>query len=583
MVQIRSDSPRTGGGERLEPAGGKSTTATSRRRLTLAAAALATALGTTYYRWSDPNAVGTPTKSTMRGTNSVKNSSLLSRNNNQNENEMDQCRFYLAESAIPRSGLGLFTAIELHKGDTAQSMSDICIYVADTPESETHFTTHSWARDVFFGMYEGRNPRGACEGFATLFNSMPPGVQTSKLVLLQTHDNAGLRRADEPGAGAISHYTGISSVATRDVKAGSELTIDYTDWPYNKRQKYVAPDRSVPWLREHGMCIDNIRIATATDPSMGRGAFAARHLSHGSIVSPAPLQFFSDRQAFAQVSRGPETLFINYCLSIGNTNMMLYPYGPGVNLINHASANTKNKPNVEWRWSTHSMHHHTWLDLPMSQLQQMDYPGGLILDVVALRDLQPGEELFMDYGLAWEEAWEEHVASWMPDPSASSYVYTQDMDMTQPFRTVEEQQEKPYASNMATVCWTPNWERDENTRMKWTKPTFDWPEGMLYCNIQKRSVVPSTSDNITGPIQYEYEVSLNFEMMKPNRNDKLLYIDTNVPHNAIWFVDKPYKSDMHLPNAFRQPIALPPHIVPDPWLTQETGQASSSTKKSKHH
>ena len=49
-----------------------------------------------------------------------------------------QCRFYLAESAIPRSGLGLFTAVDLQKGDEAQSMPDICIYVADTP-ADTHF------------------------------------------------------------------------------------------------------------------------------------------------------------------------------------------------------------------------------------------------------------------------------------------------------------------------------------------------------------------------------------------------------------------------------------------------------------
>jgi len=30
----------------------------------------------------------------------------------------DQCRFYLAESAIPFGGLGVFTAVGLHPGDT---------------------------------------------------------------------------------------------------------------------------------------------------------------------------------------------------------------------------------------------------------------------------------------------------------------------------------------------------------------------------------------------------------------------------------------------------------------------------------
>jgi hypothetical protein len=78
-----------------------------------------------------------------------------------------QCRFFLAESAIPRGGLGVYTASDIKAGELAQSMPDVCIYVADTPEG-TAFHTHSWARDVFHGTFEGRNPRAACEGFATL-------------------------------------------------------------------------------------------------------------------------------------------------------------------------------------------------------------------------------------------------------------------------------------------------------------------------------------------------------------------------------------------------------------------------------
>lgn len=41
------------------------------------------------------------------------------------DDDNDQCRFYLAESAIPQSGLGVFTAVDLKKGDEAQSLPDI--------------------------------------------------------------------------------------------------------------------------------------------------------------------------------------------------------------------------------------------------------------------------------------------------------------------------------------------------------------------------------------------------------------------------------------------------------------------------
>jgi hypothetical protein len=142
----------------------------------------------------------------------------------------EQCRFYIAESALPHSGLGVFTTIPLAKGDMSQSMPDICIYVADTPKRGTHFETHSWSRDAWYGTWEGGNPRSACEGVATLFNSMPPGVQTSKLHMLHPPDHGEIRRSRDPNAGAITHYTGISSVATRKVKAGSEITIDYQEY-----------------------------------------------------------------------------------------------------------------------------------------------------------------------------------------------------------------------------------------------------------------------------------------------------------------------------------------------------------------
>ena len=70
---------------------------------------------------------------------------LTSSGNEENDSNIavqEQCRFYLAESAIPMSGLGLFTATDIATGEQAQSMPDICIYVADTPEG-THFETHS--------------------------------------------------------------------------------------------------------------------------------------------------------------------------------------------------------------------------------------------------------------------------------------------------------------------------------------------------------------------------------------------------------------------------------------------------------
>ena len=52
----------------------------------------------------------------------------------------------------------------------------------------------------------------------------------------------------------------------------------------------------------------------------------------------------------------------------------------------------------------------------------------LAMEVVALRDIHPHEELFLDYGEEWESAWLQHVRDWQPANGASSYISAADLD-----------------------------------------------------------------------------------------------------------------------------------------------------------
>ena len=38
------------------------------------------------------------------------------------------------------------------------------------------------------------------------------------------------------------------------------------------------------------------------------------------------------------------------------------------------------------------------------------------MEIVALHDTNSGEEVYMDYGKAWEDAWEKHVANFYKPP-----------------------------------------------------------------------------------------------------------------------------------------------------------------------
>ena len=47
------------------------------------------------------------------------------------------------------------------------------------------------------------------------------------------------------------------------------------------------------------------------------------------------------------------------------------------------------------------------------------------MEVIATRDIQPHEEVLMDYGAEWEEAWDEHVMNYQPPPvDVDAYTYS---------------------------------------------------------------------------------------------------------------------------------------------------------------
>ena len=106
-------------------------------------------------------------------------------------------------------------------------------------------------------------------------------------------------------------------------------------------------------------------------------------------------------------------LLLNYCFGHRKSSILLCPTTL-VTLINHSS----NVPNVEIRWAKASTNvkdkkHYLiekldeLLDEPLS-----DVNTKLMFDFVALNDIKSGEEILLDYGNEWEEAYKQHTANW---------------------------------------------------------------------------------------------------------------------------------------------------------------------------
>ena len=77
-----------------------------------------------------------------------------------------------------------------------------------------------------------------------------------------------------------------------------------------------------------------------------------------------------------------------------------------VNGINHDGLNT----NTELRRSESNLNRKDYLEVDEEEVLKQGF--GLLMELVALRDLQPDEEVLISYGDEWEAAWTNHTNLW---------------------------------------------------------------------------------------------------------------------------------------------------------------------------
>jgi hypothetical protein len=269
-------------------------------------------------------------------------------------------------------------------------------------------------------------------------------------------------------------------------------------------------------------------------------------------------------------------LLLNYCFGHKTTVMLLCPIGPGTGFINHSR-----KPNAAIRWSTRtSSTNKEWLN--MTDLELGDAIGiGLVLEYVALRDIQENEEIFIDYGLEWQAAWEQHMLDWNPLPESARYISASDMNMKglEMIRTVDEQETEPYPDSVVTSCIYEYSQGDERETdmaeamanqavikswepLEWGVPTYMF---LRPCRVLAREDydVDGSEDS-----KHTYTVQI---LNHPNMHDSQIIpedetvIVTDVPREAIAFTDFLYTTDMHMHNTFRHEMIMDDAVFPEKW------------------
>lgn len=366
--------------------------------------------------------------------------------------------------------------------------------------------------------------------------------------------------------------------------------------------------RSTEWLSERGMCADNLRPGPSTISSAGLGAFAVRPMKRGERIAPAPLIQILDRSVMDMTSyddddkrKGNEKnrkkrkqLWLNYCFGHPRSSVLLYPFGPATNLINHQSGD---KTNAKIVWSSHPFHDESWLDLTPEELEGEDYQRvNVMFDVVATRDVDVGEEVFLDYGPEWSKAWDEHVRGTQNKSTKPRRTTIRALDVnesyrTRPYKILRERVREPYPDGIFTGCFVKakselHYDDDEREiSYRWLRGDDSDDDGELYhghhlyrCDVVNRIVATSLSgdgigigggddddDDASG--RYWYEVRVHGLVDDDGADGRDVYATTvrDVPHDAIVFLDETGRSDQHDEDAFRHHIGVPDEIFPTAW------------------
>jgi SET domain len=455
-------------------------------------------------------------------------------------------------------------------------------------ETGGHFEGRDWVESVVPGL-----------GMLARSSTTTRGGDPNILPLAPRVDEGGLTRFESPGAGAITHYHNYTWWFFHDVEAGEELVYSSLgkamlndDERFGDRTvggAYAADLQSPPerptldFLKSNGYCIDNLFARKSRIKEAGRGAFASRNLPKGSIVAPVPVSIVKRDDFVDHTNNGNGNkwqLLLNYCFGHKSSSWLFFPYSTTVNLINHY-----NEPNVKLQWSSKTTTNSEGIltkPLDGTNVNTTD----LLFELVAIRPIEEGEEIYLDYGGAWENAWWSHVNSvWRPINRHYSPSYVMD-DAIRLLRTEQEQKEHPYPDNLFTSCFyrygdrsideleaakTSNTKESSSlTSYRWhlTKGLYDM-KNLRPCQVLKRVEDSKKMGRSAYAVRMLNRPTLDGmdprEVIPPGE----LHIVTHVPRAAIRFTDRAGTTDPHLHNAFRHEIGLPDDLVPQAWRDLE--------------
>mmetsp|Transcript_30722 Transcript_30722/g.66428 ORF Transcript_30722/g.66428 Transcript_30722/m.66428 type:complete len:642 (+) Transcript_30722:93-2018(+) len=329
--------------------------------------------------------------------------------------------------------------------------------------------------------------------------------------------------------------------------------------------------RSLDYLEHHGKCLDNIQPGTSTIPHAGRGAFATRFIPRNGYVGIAPLLHIPDRDTLTMYATTNNTvdpektgrisqaatghqLLLNYCFGHNSSSLLLCP-NTGTSFINHDGVT----PNTKILWSEDPTYHTSeWMEEPVSFFDNI-WHVGLAFEYVAISDIRPGDEITVDYGREWEDAWLEHMERWTgPDKDAETYILPQELNANYsiPIPTYEEDNNTMVGKTIRAECHFMRESAENHTQKVWQWTEKDMNGGKHEVRrVIDRKQLPSDQS-------YVYTVEL---AIQTHGKDPVPNTVVGVPRKALSFTHTEYQSDSLIQGVFRHEMMIPDEIFPNAW------------------
>jgi hypothetical protein len=108
-------------------------------------------------------------------------------------------------------------------------------------------------------------------------------------------------------------------------------------------------------------------------------------------------------------------MIVNYCVGHDDSTMLMCPHLTSVSLINHSQDPTKT--NAKLQLSSSQYTNQTLWETSAHELLERDHATrsfGIVFDVVATRDILADEEIYVNYGPSWQQAWDDHKQARSP-------------------------------------------------------------------------------------------------------------------------------------------------------------------------